>query len=116
MRISLVRRDAPLDRRKAWACLALNLAACPGLGSILAGRLSGWCEIVFSIIGFTWIVRAFLLFITALFRQAHLPTDWRHHLAAAGTGLAIFALGWLWSALTSFLLLRSTSALPPVMR
>ena len=36
---------AGMERSKAWGCLAANLFVCPGVGSIMAGRRSGWLEV-----------------------------------------------------------------------
>ena len=109
MKISLVSRAAPLDRRKALACLILNVGACPGLGSVLAGRLSGWPQLGLAVVGFCLIVKEFLLFIIALVKAGHLPHDWRHHLASLGLGLGLFGLAWLWSGITGLLVLRSVA-------
>lgn len=107
MRISLVRRDAPLDRRKALVCLILNVGACPGLGSVLVGRLSGWPQLGLAVVGFCLIVKDILLFVIALVKAGQVPSDWRQHLASLAVGAALFGAAWLWSGITSLLVLRS---------
>ena len=106
MRTSLVRRDAPLDRRKAWACLLLNVGACPGFGSILAGRLSGWPQLGLSLAGFVWSVWTMGRFLMLVLKAGHVPDDWRKHALALAAGFGVFAVSWLWSGITGLLLLK----------
>ena len=41
----------PLSRQSAWGCLTTNLAA-PGFGSLLAGRVVGYFQILSTTVGF----------------------------------------------------------------
>src|SRR5262245_4419971 len=41
-----------LSRSKAWTCVAINQLACPGLGTIMAGRWSGYLQAAIMLLGF----------------------------------------------------------------
>jgi len=68
MKISLAlgNRKA-LNRKTAWACLTTNQLALPGLGSIVAGRKSGYVQAFLAMLGLgismfftTWLIHALL--------------------------------------------------------
>ena len=125
MRISLAlgpRR--PLSPQTAWGCLTTNLAL-PGLGSLVAGRISGYPQAALGFGGealtLAFGVRSILWF-AANWARLHDPEA--DHLAAlldfwvagrlrwAMLGIALFALGWLWALATSLSLLRAANTEP----
>ena len=118
MRISLARGPRePLSRETAWGCLTSNLAL-PGTGSLLAGRVSGYGQLLLTLIGFTMSfifgVR-FLLWQFSNWTRLHsaeadpyeaLLESWPH-LRWALLGLGIFIISFLWALITSLGILAS---------
>jgi hypothetical protein len=120
MKISLaLANPGPISRQTAWGCLASNLAL-PGSGSLAAGKRSGYFQLALAFIGlgvstvtitrlFSWYISHFSSLqdpdpgqLTQLFQAMRGPL----------LGLAIFALGLIWSLLSSLQILRSARADP----
>jgi 4a-hydroxytetrahydrobiopterin dehydratase len=102
----------PVSRAKAKNAAMLNLLATPGLGSFLCGRwIAGSGQLLLSIAGFTlvfvWFFKEMIPYYGMMFDEAppHLPG--MKMLAEGGN---LFAAAWLWSAFTSFSLLREASS------
>ena len=100
----------PLSRQTAWGCLTSNLAR-PGTGSLLAGRISGYAQLVLAVLGMILSLIFGVRFIVwNLTNWATLHDPNGDQAAAFGEtllalrwpllGVAIFALGWLWAAAT----------------
>jgi hypothetical protein len=94
----------------------VNLAATPGLGSLLARRIiAGIGQLLLALVGFVLIVGwMFELFHRVYLQQfgEAVPPDlsgwmWKW-------GLLLFGAGWLWSLVTSLSLLRQAKADGPV--
>jgi hypothetical protein len=127
MKISLALGERrPLSRQTAWGCLTSNIAL-PGSGSLMAGRKSGYAQVLLGIGGMVATVICgirFLLWMLANWSRMHDPaTDqiavmsemWLV-LRWALLGMAIFGLGWLWALVSSYDIVRSAkndSAAPP---
>jgi len=108
----------PLSRQTALGCLTSNLAL-PGSGSLLAGRRSGYGQLVLAITGLFVItifgVR-FILWALANWSRLHAPDAdpieslleiWAHlKWALLGFGIALIA--WLWALMTGLSILNST--------
>jgi 4a-hydroxytetrahydrobiopterin dehydratase len=102
----------PVSRSKAKNAAMLNLLATPGLGSLLCGRwVAGTGQLLFSVAGFTfvivWFFKEMIPYYGMMFDEdtPHLPG--MKMLAAGGN---LFAVSWLWSAVTSFSLLRESTS------
>jgi len=114
-------RHGPLTRRKAWACAALNQLAFPGLGTIMAGRWTGYVQAVIMVAGFVLFTGFILLFFKAMFSFAMDPAALEQDLKAAyqpyawaaESGLGLCLLAWFWALFSSFALLRQTRPKPP---
>src|SRR5436309_644679 len=107
----------PLSRQTAWGCLTSNLAL-PGSGSLLAGRRSGYSQLVLAMAGLLVITifgLRFILWALANWSRLHaLEADpgeslldiWMH-LRWALLGFGIALLAWLWALMTSLSILNS---------
>lgn len=132
MKISLARGPRePLSSQTAWGCLTSNLAL-PGSGSLLAGRASGYGQLLLAVIGvilsFFYGVR-FVLWNFSNWTRLHGPDVdsiealqqiWVH-LRWALLGFGIFILSMLWALMTSVAILGSARKVdaptkPPTLR
>ena len=63
-------RNRPLDRQTAWGCFTANQFALPGLGSLAAGRRTGYTQMALALAGLaltgTFGIAFFVWFILAL--------------------------------------------------
>jgi len=109
----------PLSRQTAWGCLTSNLAL-PGSGSLLAGRRSGYPQLVLAMAGLLVITifgLRFILWALANWSRLRSPEAdpleswleiWVHlRLACLGFGIALIA--WIWALMTGFSILNSAS-------
>src|ERR1051326_2045510 len=130
MKISLaLGRRQPLDRATAWGCLTTNVTI-PGCGTLVAGRVSGYAQLVIAMIGMGASVYFGLKFIiwfgsnwahmqqvqpdsAANFTELCLRLRW--FLLSMG----VFGVGWLWALGSSLSILlaanKAQSGGPPVM-
>jgi hypothetical protein len=113
MRTSSIQPDRPpLERSKAWSYLITNLFVLPGLGSIMAKRfLAGGLQIALSLLGFLVTLVALIRMALAWAQQFMLPDDPSLYYTAMA-GIGIFIVGWVWSLITSLLVLRSSQDTP----
>jgi hypothetical protein len=107
-----VRPDRPISRARAASCALVNLAATPGLGSLMARRMvAGIGQLLLALAGFVLIVGwMFELFRRVYLQQLGEPvppdsSDWMWR-----WGTICFGAGWLWSLVTSLNLLRRAKA------
>ena len=101
-----------LTRKRIISCVLLNLLGTPGLGSIVARRwFAGASQLILSAAGFvlilTWFYR---IVIVQFYGQINGPVTPQPVGWIGLLGAVLFALAWFWSLLTSFSLLRETSA------
>jgi len=109
----------PLSRQTAWGCLTSNLAL-PGSGSLLAGRRSGYGQLVLAMAGLLVITifgLRFILWALANWSRLHSPEAdpleslleiWVHlRLALLGFGIALIA--WMWALMSGLSILNSAS-------
>ena len=121
MKISLVlgpRRA--LSRQTAWGCLMSNLAL-PGLGSLMAGRVSGYPQLLFAVAGMVFTVTSgtrFVFWYVANWSQLQNPDAdpfttlgelWKE-LRWPVLGMGIFCAALLWALITSLTILREARA------
>lgn len=121
----------PLSRQVAWGCFTTNLTL-PGFGTLLAGRVTGYLQILLSLAGFAaTAVFGIRFFIWYFANHAHLqqiqdePDVYFHEiwmpLRWALLGIAMFAVAWLWALGSSLGILSAARAaerraLPPRIR
>ena len=100
-----------MTRKRALACLAMNLLAFPGVGTIMAGRRQGYAQAIVMLAGFGLFVAFMGLYFISFGRFAmESPDEFRARyqpfLWALTTGLGLCLVAWLWSLLSSLLVLR----------
>ena len=107
----------PLSRQTAWGCLTTNLAM-PGLGSLVAGRKSGYAQLVLglaSMAGTLFFGIRFLSWLSANWSRVYqaegdpvatLSEMWQA-LRWAFFSIAAFLVSWLWALASSWQILRS---------
>lgn len=109
MRMFPERRGHPLpDRTKAWYCLLINALVCPGLGSLLARRLSGIPQLLLAFGGAGWVLVIFVRVAQQWFQLLQAPPDWKADANSALVGLMFFVAGWIWSIITGLRLLQKS--------
>ena len=109
-----------LSRQTAWGCLMSNLAL-PGLGSLMAGRISGYLQLVVALAGMVFTVISgtrFALWYLANWSQLQNPDSdplatlselWKR-LRLPVLGIGIFCAALLWGLITSLAVLRESQA------
>jgi len=114
----------PLSRQTAWRCLTANLAL-PGSGSLAAGRVSGYGQLVLAFAGLllstvfglrfiAWSVSNWSRLYGAQAEPFESLTENWHVLRWALFGIGVFGLGCLWALVTSLQILREAkNAEPP---
>jgi hypothetical protein len=100
----------PLTKTKATICVALNLLMLPGLGTLIAGRRSGWAQLILGLIGFGLNFGWAVWFFAVLLRSEQLPENLTAHIWVALSGVAIFLIGWLWALVSSLQISREARA------
>ena len=104
----------PVSRARAASCVLVNLAATPGLGSLMAGRWgAGIGQLILAVTGFVLMMVWFFAVMYQYYGQiagevvVH-PVGW-----IGITGLILFAVAWLWALVTSVGLWREAKASEP---
>lgn len=103
----------PIRQIPAWTLIAINQAAFPGLGTILAGRRVGWIQAVLMVAGFMLTV-GFLVFylacVTAYVRghlaELEFKARYQPHLWTLHWGLICCAVSWCWALASSWQIWR----------
>jgi hypothetical protein len=123
MKISLaLGKKRNLSRETALSCLTANLAM-PGSGSLAAGRLSGYFELLFAFIGVVLTPvfgTRFLIWFAQNWNSLHSqdpdPVAMFSDMWTAGRwaflGILIFVIAILWSLVTSLQILRAARKPP----
>ena len=102
----------PLRRARAASCALINLAATPGLGSLIARRFwAGTGQLLLALAGFGLLVGWMFKFFDRAFVEElgepvpTTPIDWMWK-----WGLVGFVAAWAWSLVTSISLWRQAAA------
>lgn len=119
MKISLALGKAPVSVQTAWGCLTSNLAL-PGIGSLLAGRKSGYLQAAFALVGMALTTIYGVKFCTWFLQNSSRLQDPADPVAAltemwlqvrwALLGIALFGLSWLWGLAAGFSIVRQAKA------
>lgn len=105
----------PIWKLPCWTFVAINLAAFPGLGTILAGRRIGYVQAAVMIAGFV-MTMGFLVFYLGCAAQymggvpatePEFKARYQPHLWALRWGLVCCAVAWCWSLFSSWQIWRS---------
>jgi heme/copper-type cytochrome/quinol oxidase subunit 3 len=118
MKISLARGPrGPVSTQTAWGCLTSNLAL-PGSGSLLAGRASGYGQLLLSLIGMSLTLlfgMRYLIWQTSNWSRLQAEVDplsalqemWIH-LRWAALGIGMFLVSVVWAFVSSLAILASS--------
>ena len=109
----------PVDREKAKVCLIMNLGV-PGSGSLMAGRLVGYPQLVLTFCGLavsmifggkmlTWTLGNWSRLQNSNDPMASLTEIWQA-IKWPLAGLGIFALAWLWGLITGLMVLATAKS------
>lgn len=110
-----------LTRQKAITCLVVNQLACPGIGSLMAGKRVGYVQAAVMIAGAALVLAWSLMAVNAGYKfaldplmseaqfRAMQPPLW---MALAGFGLC--AIAWFWALWVSMRLLHESRSHQPV--
>jgi hypothetical protein len=77
-----------------------NLLVLPGLGSLIAGRRSGWAQAAVALAGFALTTVWFVWFVAEWARSGNFPLDAGPYLPAGALGVLLFAVSWTWGLIT----------------
>ena len=108
----------PQSTRKplpAWVLVVINQLAFPGLGTILAGRRTGWPQAALMVVGFCLTMTFLLFYLWCCVRYLREPgwsdRDWRASYAPLGWalryGILLCGTSWLWAWVDSVAILRA---------
>ena len=104
-------KGRPLSRATARNATLLNLLATPGLGSLVGRRwMAGGGQLLLAIVGFVLFVVWFVKEMTQFYGQISGDVPIRPVGKFLMAGLVLFALAWIWSAVTSLSLMREAAS------
>jgi hypothetical protein len=111
-----LRPARPISRARAVSCALVNLAATPGLGSLMARRFfAGAGQLLLALAGFVLIIGwIFELCYHVFLQQLGKPVPPDSSGWMGKWGLICFGASWLWSLVTRLSLLRQAMADGPV--
>jgi len=110
----------PLSRQTAWGCLTSNVAI-PGVGSLMAGRPSGYVQLALAFTGLAMTTiltaRLFIWYGANMTRLTAPDVDpiasviemWQAFRWPL-LSIALFAMGWLWGLATGLAIVREAKA------
>jgi len=104
-------KGRPLSRARARNAALLNLLATPGLGSLVARRwIAGTGQLLLAVTGFVLFLVWFLKEMTQFYGQISGDVEVRPVWNLLFAGLSLFAVAWIWSAVTSISLMREAAS------
>ncbi len=103
---SAFRSPKPLDHASAWACLLSNALALPGLGSLLAGRRSGFFQVAVALVGFGLVMVWLISFAGLWIYLGEMPRHGGLYRNYGLLGLGMSVISWVWAFFTSLSILR----------
>ena len=117
MKISSTQPDRrSLSRSKAWVCAVINQLAFPGMGTVMAGRRTGYVQAALMVVGFLLTMGFMFVYFAALIQcmvqgvgSDSLYKELFHRYGWAGlSGLALCFIAWCWSLVSSILIVRNS--------
>ena len=100
-----------MSSKRVITCVLMNLLATPGLGSLMARRwVAGLGQVTLSVVGFGLMLIWFYQLVVVQFYGQITGNVQTHPVGKIGlAGGILFAIGWLWSLVTSLSLMREAS-------
>ena len=102
-----------LDRSAAWGCLIANVFVLPGLGTITAGRRTGYLQAPLALVGFGMTASWCVWFLAGWVRTGAMPGEVGPYFPVCLGGMALFGVTWTWALLSSLRILAAASASSP---
>ena len=107
----------PLSRSRAWTCVVINQLAFPGMGTVMAGRWSGYVQSAIMLGGFFLTMGFMCCYFASLFSfmahseggELHLKELCRPYAWAGISGVALCVVAWSWALVSSIAIMRSVS-------
>jgi hypothetical protein len=90
-----------VDKPTAWACTLANVVTVPGLGSLAAGRKTGYAQAALALAGFGLSFLGLAGFLRDWRERGEYPEGFTPSLWVALAGVGLFLTGWLWALRTS---------------
>jgi len=108
----------PLTRSKAWTCVVINQLAFPGMGTVMAGRWSGYAQATIMLAGFFLtmgfmffsILKMFVFIVHADGGEVHYREICRPYAWAGFWGLSLCLVAWCWALASSIAILRGAAS------
>ena len=105
-------------RPPAWVCVLINLAAFPGLGTVLAGRRGGYSQVIIMVGGFVLVMGYMLWYLGGVvhymmnsnWSEAEFQARYRPYLWALYYGLGLCLVAWVWALWSSIKVWRNRNA------
>ncbi|MCI0744772.1 MAG: hypothetical protein L0Y58_05125 [Verrucomicrobia subdivision 3 bacterium] len=102
-----------LTRSRAWGCAAVNQLAFPGLGTVMAGRWTGYLQAALMLAGFClamgfmfWYFLCLARFVTGALNDEEFRSHYRQWLWALWSGGGLCVIAWCWSLVSSIAIVR----------
>jgi len=105
-----------ISRKRALVCLGMNAFGLPGLGTIMAGRAIGYVQAALMCLGFFLFMGFMMWYLGSSvgsfkrFMLTGIPEDPTIHyqpwLWVLWLGLALSFISWIWSLISSLIILR----------
>ena len=107
-----------LNRSKAWTCVVINQLAFPGMGTVMAGRWSGYLQSAIMLGGFFLTMGFMCCYFASLFSfmahseggEPHLKELCGPYAWAGVSGVALCLVAWGWALVSSIAIMRGVSA------
>lgn len=98
-------------------CVFMNLAAFPGLGTIMAGRRIGYAQAALMLVGFFLTMGFLLHYLSCMYQFAFTPSwteadftsRYRPYRWTLFVGLACSVTAWLWALASSLKILKASA-------
>ncbi|HKX56034.1 MAG TPA: hypothetical protein VJN01_08035 [Xanthomonadales bacterium] len=111
-----------IDRRQTRVCIVVNLLACPGIGTFMAGRrLVGFMQALIMIVGccaiLAWVILQFNAGYKYVFDPMGTEAKWKAMQPPAWLGIVggvLCIVAWLWGLFSSLQLLHESRRHQPV--
>ncbi len=105
-----------ISRKRALVCLGMNMLGLPGLGTIMAGRAIGYVQAAVMCLGFFLTVGFMMWYLGSSvssfkrFMTTGVPEELHYQpwLWVLWLGLALSSIAWIWSLISSLVILRQT--------
>jgi len=111
-----------VNPRRGMTCLLVNQLACPGIGTMMAGRrVTGLVQAIIMVAGFCLTLAYALMYLSAVYKfvldARATEATWKAMQPSAWLGIVGFVLcsvAWLWALVSSFQIVNESRRRQPV--